>query len=108
MNLGGRRWAELRVGGASQQGCHGKAQKKANAIAASLEARGKGKKSRHSDWTAPYLHCNGRDAEELRLVAVAAACGYPLAPFVIGNYQYGYQDNRDDDDDDLHDQFRIA
>jgi hypothetical protein len=96
------------LGGDCQQGCQGKAQSQADPVAAIAHEKGNGRETRHSDWTTPYLDCNGRDARELRLLAVAAACGHPLAPFEVGEKRGGQEENAAGDKDDLHDEFRIA
>src|ERR1035438_824675 len=42
------------------------------------------------------------------LLAVAAAGGDPLAPFVVGDERGGYEDDGEDAEEDFHGWFRIA
>jgi hypothetical protein len=87
-------------GGCQQQGGGGQGKGLEDAVAAIPE--GKVNETRHGDWTAPSAHCNGIDSARLRLLALAATFGHPLAPFVVSE-ERGQDDYRaDKDEEDLH------
>jgi hypothetical protein len=56
----------------------------------------------------PIGHCNERTLGKLQLLAVAAAVGHPLTPFVVGKEGGGDNEDGENAEEDFHGAFRIA